>query len=174
MQIKEAIKIMTPKRKMRNSIFVFFLGVFFISGLQSCDSNRVYEENLAMENNSWNKDDIKEFSFEVADTLSPLNIYINLRTTVDYPYSNIIVFMDSEYPNGVQNKDTLEFILAESDGKWNGENSGTIIEFRGMIASGGRFSSQGKYTFRLQHAMREDDLAEVVDIGMRVEIKEQE
>ncbi len=139
---------------------------------QSCDSNRIYEENLAISDNSWNKDDIKIFEFDVADTLSPLNVYINLRTTVDYPYSNIIVFMESVYPNGIENKDTLEFILAQPDGKWNGESSGTIIEFQGLIASGGRFSTQGTYKFSLQHAMREDDLNEVVDIGMRVEIKE--
>lgn len=157
---------------MNKQLIQLIIGVLFTVVLGSCDGNKIYEENLAIDGNSWNKDDIKVFEFEVDDTLSPLNVYINLRTTIDYPYSNFIIFMDSKYPNGIVNRDTLEFILADSDGKWHGENTGTIIEFQGIIASGGRFSTQGKYLFKLQHAMSEDNLAEIVDIGMRVEIKE--
>ena len=34
------------------------------------------------------------------------------------------------------------------------------------------FSTAGKYQFQIQHAMREKELLEVIDVGMRVEIKE--
>ena len=53
-----------------------------------------------------------------------------------------------------------------------GDNSGTVVEFKGLIASGGRFSTAGTYEFQLQHAMREADLPEIIDIGMRVETME--
>ncbi len=147
---------------------LLFIGLI---GLQmtACDANRVFEENQAVENNSWKSEDIKTFSFDVTDTISPLNIYINLRTTTDYQYSNIYLFMYSVYPNGTSNKDTLEFLLAKPDGQWLGDNSGTVVEFKGLIASGGRFSTAGTYKFQLQHAMRETELAEIIDVGMRVE-----
>lgn len=149
----------------------FSIGVLILvmTVFQSCDSRKVYEENLPIPNNVWEKDAIKSFEFEVEDTLSPINLIINLRTTVDYPYQNIYLFLYSEYPNGVMDKDTIEFLLAEPNGKWFGENSGTIVEFTGMIASGGRFSTAGKYVFKIQHAMREELLMEVVDVGFRVE-----
>jgi hypothetical protein len=78
------------------------------------------------------------------------------------------IFLYSEYPNGYTDKDTLEFILAEPDGKWVGESSGTIVENQFLIARGGSFSNSGKYTFKIQHAMREPDLPEIVDVGFRV------
>lgn len=155
----------------RNSQLLLF--VLLISGtLISCDSNRIYEENFSVEGNVWNMDDIKTFSFEITDTLSPLDLFVNVRTTTDYPYSNLYVFLYSEYPNGYTDKDTLEFILAEADGKWLGESSGTVIENQILISRGGRFPNKGKYTFKIQHAMREPDLAEIIDIGFRVAFTE--
>lgn len=140
--------------------------------LNSCDSNRVYEENFSVENNVWNYEDVKTFSFDITDTLSPLDLYVNIRTTSDYPYSNLYVYLYSEYPNGYSDKDTLEFILAEQDGKWLGESSGTVVENQILISRGGRFPYSGKYTFKIQHAMREKDLAEIIDIGFRVALME--
>ena len=165
------MKIKKPNRK--RGISILLIAGLFLS-LVSCDGNKIYEENFSVPNNSWKSDDIKEFSFDVEDTMSRMNIYVNLRTTIDYGYSNIYVFLYSQYPNGTTDKDTLEFLLAKPDGKWLGENTGTIVAFKGLIASGGRFATAGNYTFKLQHAMREDELAEIVDVGMRVEIMEDE
>lgn len=136
--------------------------------LTACDTERIYEENFAVENQVWNAEDIKTFSFEITDTLSPVDLYVNIRTTTDYPYSNLYIFLYSDYPNGYTDKDTLEFILAESDGRWLGENSGTVVENQILIARGGYFSVSGTYTFKIQHAMREDDLPEIMDVGFRV------
>ncbi len=141
-------------------------------GLNSCDSNKIYDENIAITDNIWLSDDIKTFEFDITDTMSAVNIFVNLRTTTDYQYSNIYVFLYTEYPNGTTNKDTLEFLLAKPDGEWYGENTGTVVEFKGLIASGGCFSTAGKYQFQIQHAMREKELPEVIDVGMRIEIKE--
>lgn len=151
------------------SILFVFIGLI----ITSCDSSVIYEENIAVDDNIWKFDDIKTFEFEVEDTMTQVNIYINLRTTSDYPYSNIYMFLYSDYPTGESYKDTLEFILAEPDGKWLGENSGTVVEFQSLVSRGGRFTKAGTYSFRLQHAMREDKLEEIVDVGMRIEKMEQ-
>lgn len=139
----------------------------------ACDDALLFEENHAVNDNSWSSDDIKTFSFDIQDTISPLNLYINIRTTTDYPYSNLFVFLYSKYPDGYEDKDTLEFILAESDGKWLGVNSGTVIENQILISRGGRFSVAGTYEFSIQHAMREEILPEIVDVGFRVELMDQ-
>jgi gliding motility-associated lipoprotein GldH len=79
------------------------------------------------------------------------------------------VFLYSKFPNEAEKKDTLQFILAEPSGKWLGEKTGTIVEFQSMISKGGTFARSGTYSFKLQHAMREDNLNEIVDIGFRAE-----
>lgn len=157
---------------MKTRFLNILVGLFIVVSLNSCDTSQVFDESQLVENQIWKSDDIKTFSFDITDTLSALNIYVNLRTTTEYPYSNIYVFLYSVYPNGTSNKDTLEFLLAKPDGKWLGENSGTVVEFKGLIASGGRFSTAGAYEFQLQHAMREKELPEIIDVGMRVETME--
>lgn len=139
----------------------------------SCDSNKLYEENIALDNNEWKTGDVKTFEFDIEDTLSPINLYVNFRTTTDYPYSNLYIFMYSKYPDGYEDKDTLEFIVAEPDGRWLGDNSGTVVENRILISQGGRFAKKGTYQFGIEHAMRDEVLPEIIDVGFRVELMEQ-
>lgn len=133
----------------------------------------MYEKHFSVDEKGWHSGDIKTFQFDIKDTLSPLNLYINLRTSTDYPYSNIYLFLYSEYPNGYTDKDTLEFILAEPDGRWLGENSGTVVENKALISRGGRFENSGTYIFKIEHGMRDELLPEVIDVGFRVELMEQ-
>ncbi|MGB1102964.1 MAG: gliding motility lipoprotein GldH [Crocinitomicaceae bacterium] len=156
--------------KLLYSIVILCASLMFYA----CDNNTIFDENQMVEDQVWNSEDIKSFSFDIADTISPVSLAVNLRTTVDYPYSNIYMFLYSEYPDGSSHKDTIEFLLAAYDGKWYGENSGTIVSFQGYIAAGGRFAKPGTYTYKLQHAMREDNLPEIVDVGLRVETMEME
>jgi gliding motility-associated lipoprotein GldH len=149
---------------LRNALMLVLLPLLALS----CDANRIYEENFAVENNTWHADDIKTFEFEMTDTMSALDLFINVRTTTDYPYSNLYLFLYSDYPDGYTDKDTLEFILAQPDGKWLGESSGTVVENQILISRGGRFRVPGKYTFKIQQAMREEELAEIIDVGFRV------
>ena len=151
-----------------------FLSLLFATVVISCDSNKLYEENLPVDDDGWHYDDIKSFQFDITDTLSPLNLYINVRTSTDYAFSNLFMYLHSDYPNGYSDKDTLEFILAEPSGKWLGESSGTVVENKIMIFKGGRFTTPGTYEFRLEHAMRQKVLPEILDVGFRVELMELE
>lgn len=156
---------------MRKLTASLFLGLFVVL-LSGCDSNRIYEENFEVADNIWKADDVKKFSFEITDTVNALDIFINLRTTIDYPYGNLYIFLYSEYPNGYTDKDTLNLILAEPDGKWLGNSSGTVVENQILISRGGRFPGTGDYTFKIQHAMSDENLPEVIDVGFRVAFTE--
>ena len=149
-------------------ISIITLLVALIFGFTSCDSNKIYEENQAFDNNVWNYDDVKEFSFSVEDSLTPVKLFINLRTTIDYEYSNIYMYTHFTYPNGNTDIDTLEFFLAQPNGKWLGECSGTVVENRALITQGYLMES-GTYTFKIEQAMYNDALPEVMDVGIRVE-----
>lgn len=138
----------------------------------SCDSNKIYEEHFDVDSDGWHTDDIKTFQFDIEDTVSALNLYVNIRTSTDYPYSNMYIFLHSAYPDGYTDMDTLEFLLAEPDGRWVGESSGTVVENNILISQGGRFATRGTYTFKIENAMRDEVLPEVIDIGFRVELME--
>ena len=142
---------------------------FLVLVLLSCDDTALYENNLGFQNNTWAYEDSKTFKFNIVDSLQPVKLSINLRTTTNFPYSNIYMFMHSNYPNGYSDIDTLEFFLADFEGNWLGDNSGTVVENRAIISKG-TFPRTGLYEFKLEQAMRNDSLPEVIDVGMRVEI----
>lgn len=143
--------------------------LIFIGILMGCDDAVVYENNQSFTDNTWVYDDPKTFSFEIKDSLMPIKLSVNLRTTTSYAYSNIYMFMHSNYPNGYSDIDTLEFFLADPKGNWLGDNSGTVVENRAMLSKG-TFPTTGIYTFKLEQAMRNDSLSEILDVGIRVEM----
>ena len=135
----------------------------------SCDSNRLYEENRDIKDGVWNVKDRLEFEVDVPDSVTPYNFYFNIRNTEDYPWSNIYVFMHTVFPNGKIGVDTVEFPLADQDGRWYGKGQGDIHDCQLVFKKGVRFPYPGKYKIALEHAMRVSELPGVVSAGIRIE-----
>ena len=135
--------------------------------LSSCgDVDIVYQNSKAIENNVWNKNDSISFDFDINDTTEFYDFYFNLRTTNLYEWSNLYMFVEIGSPEEQFNIDTVEFSLANSDGEWTGVSSGSIINNKILFISKKRFPSLGTYKLTFNQAMRQDDLTEVMDVGI--------
>lgn len=144
--------------------------VVLFLGLLSCDSNKVFEEYIEVENANWQKENIASFEFLAEDTITAHNLYINIRNTGNYPYSNIYLFVIMEGPNGGLLKDTVNCILADSRGKWLGKGIGDLWDLRIPYIGGFKFAQAGEYKVSLEQAMREEEgLNGITDVGLRVE-----
>lgn len=144
----------------------------FVSGILffvSCDSQRVFEDNIEIADNLWNADTIVKLEVDIADTTTPNNFYINVRNAEGYPYSNLYLFIKTRFPNGQQSNDTLECVLADEKGQWLGNGMGDIYDNQIPFKRNVRFPVTGKYTFELQHGMRVKDLPLIMDVGLRIE-----
>lgn len=122
----------------------------------------------------WPADKAFEGSFEIDDTLTSYHFFITLRNTADYPYSNLYLFLNTEFPNGRTARDTVECILADRTGRWLGSGNGFIVDHevisnQVMYQYNKKFPLKGTYKLSLEHAMRTDTLREIMDIGIRVE-----
>jgi len=147
------------------SIFV----VFVLFTFASCDYKNVYEKNAPIPGGSWQNKNVLRFWYDVKDTLTVMNISINLRHTGLYKYSNLYLFVTTEAPNGKTHRDTLEFILADNKGKWFGRGVGDLYDIRMKYRNNTRFSQHGRYYFLIEQAMRDEKLEQVIDVGMRIE-----
>lgn len=156
--------------KINKSILVaVFLGILFTS----CDRNKVYEEFIKIDDYVWqNKTKIK-FEFEIKDTTSLHNVYINVRHATVYPYNNLWLFIKSSSPNGQTNIDTVECVLSDSKGKWLGDGIGDIWDMQIPWKMGVRFPVAGKYIVEYEQGMRVDALPGITDMGLRIEKKEE-
>ncbi len=148
-------------------------GLLVIAGLLlftvSCDSKRVFEANVEIPDQSWNKDKAVVFSPLITDTINIQNVYINVRNTSSYQFNNLFLFITTTSPAGQWIRDTLEIPLADSRGKWMGSGIGDIFFNRKAFKKKIRFPMEGKYTFEIRHGMRPADLKGIRDIGLRIE-----
>ena len=147
-----------------NKVFYIFLTSWF---LVSCgDANIVYQSSKVIENNTWNKNEGVSFDFDINDTAEFYDFYFNLRTSNLYEWSNLYMFVEIGSPEEQFNIDTVEFSLANSVGEWTGVSSGSIINNKILFISKKRFPSLGTYKLTFNQAMRQDDLTEVMDVGI--------
>ncbi len=146
------------------------LAWFIVLGLApvSCDPAMVYDQYQHVEDGLWRWDDRKTFTLEVEDTVSMHNIYLHVRHTVEYPMSNLYMFVHLEGPSGQQKTDTVQMILARPGGEWTGSGSGHLKELSLLYRKQTKFSQAGPYRFTLEQGMRTPELP-VTDVGIRVE-----
>lgn len=154
--------------------FVLITSVLFCS----CDSNRVFDEYKSVPN-QWHKDSIISFNVTPPDSISNYNLFVNLRNTNNYKYSNLFLIVEMDYPNGKIEKDTLEYKMAEPNGKLLGTGFTDVKENK-LWYKGYKepfvFKESGEYKINIQHAMRQngqvngiDNLEGITDIGFRIE-----
>ncbi len=133
-----------------------------------CDPNMVYDHFEPTGNGTWSWDEPLTFRVDMTDTVHAYNIYVNVRHTKDYPKSNLYVFLDILSPAGSQIRDTVNIGITDSRGKWLGNGFGNIKLVRKLYRQDVRFAVPGTYTFRLEQAMRLEEVP-VTDVGIRIE-----
>ena len=142
--------------------------------LTSCDSNRLYEKNISIDNDMWSLEQMPSFEFENTDTISEVNLILNIRHSSIYPFSNLWVFIHALSPSGATQVDTLETTLSQKDGKWLGDGLGDIWDLQVPFKKV-RLNESGTYSFKIEQAMRHGNLSKieqlpgVMEIGLRIE-----
>jgi gliding motility-associated lipoprotein GldH len=148
---------------------IFLISFLIILFFSSCDSNRVYDENISFENTNWDRNKPVSFKIEISDTISQNQFFINIRNTTDYKYSNLYLFIRTQLPDGNISKDTVECILADINGKWLGNGLGSLKENNILLKNNLVFPETGTYIFEFEQAMRVENLQGIADIGIRIE-----
>ncbi len=151
---------------MRNPIKLLVLVLLLYC--QSCDSDMVYDQYEPTEQGIWSWQEAMEFKADISDTISMHNIYLQVRHSTEYPLSNLYMFVHVKAPSGQHLKDTVNLVLAASDGKWTGKGNGNIRELMLLYRKQTKFQIPGTYVFTLEQAMRQAELP-VTDLGLRIE-----
>ncbi|MCB9182870.1 MAG: gliding motility lipoprotein GldH [Flavobacteriales bacterium] len=142
--------------------------------LAACTSGVVFQADTSIPGGSWDASVTPEFTFEIADTVSKHDVYIDVRHTGDYAYSDLYLFIDLEGPGGRNMRDTVECLLADPMGHWLGKGTGFIFASRTHDAKvlyrlGNRFPVAGRYTIRIEQGMRDNPLPGIIDVGVSIE-----
>lgn len=141
--------------------------------LFACADDVVYQSDIPLPQTGWSRDYKPEFAFDISDTVNQHNVYIDVRHTGDYAFSDLFLFIDLTGPGGRTARDTVECLLADPTGRWLGKGTGFIfsdrVQAKVLYKLNNRFPAAGRYTMKLEQAMRVEPLSDVIDIGISVE-----
>lgn len=157
----------------KNSLI--FLWLLLLSCF-SCDKSTELIEFKNINNNSWEHSNSLTFNFEVLDTISSKNLFIHIRNTNEYSFSNIYLITTLSFPDETKIIDTLQYEMADKTGRFLGKGISTIKESKLFYKENKRFPTKGTFQFQVRQAMRKSgqidpikSLNGIQDVGFSVE-----
>jgi len=154
------------KRLKKTNIAVLVsLALFLLAGCTQID---LHEQHTPVPDFKWQQDFAVKGNFHISDTSSAYRIYIILRHTDNYRYSNIWLNLGFRNPGDTMRYRKLELTLANDAGGWEGAGMNDIWEVRKLIYLH-RFSKPGEYRYEIKQIMRDNPLAGIMSVGIRVQ-----
>lgn len=158
----------------KNSVFLFL--VVLVSIFTSCSNKTIFSKYQSLSNSAWEANEKKIFQFEIKDTISPKNMFINIRNNSQYEFSNLYVITELKFPSGTEIIDTLQYEMADKTGKFLGQGFTEIKENKLFYKEQKVFPELGEYTFSIYQAMRKNgeiepitSLEGIQDVGLSIE-----
>lgn len=175
-EITETTKNQDPKITMQSKPVLWILLFAFVTF--SCQQKKPFDRYTSIPD-SWGKQQTIRYDFIAPDTINPYDLFINLRTTTDYKFSNLFLIVELNYPNGKVTKDTLEYKMAKPNGELLGTGFTSIKEHKLWFKGHERpfvFLEKGSYQIHIQQAMRIrgeskgiTKLEGIIDVGFSIE-----
>lgn len=103
-----------------------------------------------------------------ADTTTIHQLQIVVDHTLEYPYQNLYVKMDTEFPSGRKDSRLVNVDLADKAGNWFGSCGGSGCRYEGALRTPFSFSETGKYKISLAQHTRSRDLPGIKSIGVQL------
>lgn len=148
--------------------FLILIPLAVLCTFFSCKTDKLYEEYKTLIPSGWDKDSSAVFSFTIDKTFLNYNLFINVRNRGDYSSSNLWLFVDITAPDYTCIHDTIEYQLALPNGKWIGKGTGGMFSNQFPFRENVFFPIAGTYTISIRHAMRNDPLTGISDIGIGI------
>jgi gliding motility-associated lipoprotein GldH len=149
---------------------LYLLMSFLMLSLISCqDSVTIADTNVELEKRNWSYSEKISIPVKIEATDISYNLYLNLRHSARYKYSNIFIMIHITGPDGKKVTERREFKLALADGEWLGSGSGNMYNYQINFKENYKFPAKGTYIFELEQNMRDNPLDHISDVGIRVE-----
>ncbi len=147
---------------MRTLLFFFCLLCLF-----SCGNDSFYTKSYSFKNRTWDRNEKPSFIVEIEDTTQLYDFIITLRTTSDFKYNNLWIFLNTIPPNGQLVREPYEIKTCHPNGSWIGKKTGNIVE-NTLIFKRKKVPIKGKYKFSLEQATTDELIDEVIDISLEI------
>lgn len=150
-----------------------FLFILVAMVLFSCSEAPFYEKAYSFKNKEWKQDHKLKYEVEITDIDQAYDFTLFIRTTLDYKYNNLWLFMKTEAPDGTTGREPFQVKISNSDGSWVGTKTGTIVETP-LSFKKRKLPLKGKYTFVIEQGITDSKVDEILDVVFRVDVSKSE
>ena len=148
---------------MRIASLILCLGLL----LFSCKDDSFYTKSFSFSHQVWKQEVKPIFKVNIQDTSVLYDFVVTVRTTTDYAYNNLWVFLNTKPPHGQEVREPYEIKTTYPDGNWIGKKTGTVVEHQ-LVFKRRKVPYKGLYTFTFEQAITQKTVDEVLDISMEV------
>jgi gliding motility-associated lipoprotein GldH len=135
--------------------------------IHSCRSDLAYAESKSISSGGWAVEDTLVFSPVLEQADAPCDLYVWVRHTKDYAYSNIWLKVESELD--LNTRDGLvEIKVADKSGKWLGTCSQSLCTVRLALKEDLSLDADGAFKVEVIQYMRETSLQGVRNVGLEL------
>jgi gliding motility-associated lipoprotein GldH len=146
-----------------------FLGCLLLLVLIGCGEAPFYNKIYSFKEGKWEQTVKPSFTLMVKDINKTYSFTVTIRTTTDYKYSNLWMFMNTVTPDGVKSREPFKMEMTYDDGKWIGKKTGTIVEHV-LHFKQRKLPTKGKYTFIIEQGVTQSEIDQILDISFTTEV----
>lgn len=165
-------EITNLRRKARNRIVFFWLGVTFIF-LSSCSEGEIYYRYRHVQNAEWFKDSTLVFKIDslAFKPMQQYDISIEISSSNSFPYQNLWLYLEHNFSDSVFHRDSLQITINNDYGKPMGHGVGGLHQLSVPYKTQIFRDSVHAYEFRVRQAMADDPLIGIEKVGLKIQEK---
>ncbi len=146
---------------------IFFFFGLITTLLCACGKPSVYNSSYQFADNLWGVKIKPTFTVNIPDTINSYDFTLTIRTTTDYKYSNLWIYLTTKTPFKEVVREPYEIKTCYPNGSWIGNKTGTIVEHQ-LIFKRRKLPQAGKYNFIVEQGVVQKSLDEVMDLTFDV------
>jgi gliding motility-associated lipoprotein GldH len=146
-------------------IALFFCVTILFIG---CKKINIYEKRVNIPSFKWDKKFVPSFQFDNSINNSKNEIFVIIRHTNNYPYSNIWVnlIITNAKDSSISRPIEISLSNQNQNKRWANDGMDDIYEVKYPV---GPFAGAvGEYTFKVENIMRDNPMPEVLSVGIRI------
>jgi gliding motility-associated lipoprotein GldH len=147
---------------MKNTYFI--PGLLFILILSSC--NQVYRDFEEVKEMKWYKSDVKTFEFDIKNE-GNYDLIFCMRHSTGYQFMTIKTKISMTTPDYEVYEKEAEFLVTNEKGEYIGDGTGQLWDIEEAF-SANELLKKGHYKISIAHAMENDPVILVMEIGLKV------
>jgi len=157
-----------------SSKIIFIIGIVMVNILHSCGDDALFMDTHKFAGNKWDQNIKPSFKVSFPGDTTTYDVIFTLRSTTDYAYNNIWLYITTTGPQceevndskSIIGKNPVEIKMAKDNGEWIGTKSGTYVDHRLLFRQ--RRFCKGAYTFKVEQAVTIGTLEDLSDLTIEV------